>query len=273
MQDKRNRIIALIATAAFGVLILLLLVSGALTASLPSEEWPPKRQFEIVLDQPEEEEVFVQTISNRGDNVTDATDSDSDEFGESDVTDTNPTQTSHALHDRGNQQGTSTPPVATNHESPAQVKPNPKPGNTQPNPDQASTPEASRQQQSTQNASRRPENRFSGQGKGQGKTSDTDGTNASNGSGGGTGTGMTMSLNRNFRTSKAGTLVFEVIIMPNGTVKRNSVKGPVTGSGGDAATDPPTIEAARKAASECRFSRREGETTMLTGKIIFTIQE
>lgn len=275
-NNRRNRLIALCSTFLTGALLLLVLLSGGLSPNLKTKEWPPRHEFEIVMATPEDvpEEHFVETFSMQGDNVTDAEDSESDEFGASDITSDEPTQTSYNAENRGNREGRSTPPTTTTREQPVQVKPNDNPGNQHPDPAQeAARAEAERQQRSRANINAHMQNRFSGGGNGQGKTSDIDGTNASDGPGNGTGHGMTMSVNQKFNTSKTGVLIFTVVILPDGSVKPGSVKGPVRGSTGPAATDDSTIRAAKNAAAKCKFQRRTGETNNLSGTIRFTIEE
>lgn len=270
-----ERLTALGVTLIVAAGLLVLMVKGLLQPTVPSDtEWPPRHHSEIEFAAVEEEpERFVQTYSMQGDDVTEPYDSEEREAAPSGVVSDQQTQTSHSPANRGNRQGREAQPKSSNRESEQQVRPTTNPGNTAPDPAQeAARAEAERQQRADRiNEKTNRWNRGSGAGQGEGRTTETDGTNASNGPGGGSGHGMTLSVNKTFSTSKPGVLVFDVRVLPDGTVETGSVKLASRGNSGTAATDPATIRQATAAAAQCRFSRRTGETTTVPGRITFTI--
>lgn len=274
-MDSRNRprIIALVATAAVAILLMLILVGGTLVPRQRGDrKWPPENFTEIMFVSDDPEEIFVRTRSEQGDNVSEI--ADTDDAGASDISSDDATQSSYRPENRGHDEGTATPPTSSELSSDVKVNKTDKPaGNTKPDPVDEAAAEAARQQKSAKNINDRLQNRFSGSSKGEGKTSETDGKNASNGPGGGVGHGMTLSVNTSFRTSKSGVLVFDVYVLPDGSVEKGSARLAKSGNSGTAATDEATIRAAREAAEKCRFARRTGETQKLPAKITYRISD
>lgn len=267
-KDKKPRIIALLATAILLLALIVALTVGELaTSAKPDREWPPRKHSEIIMDQVEEE-TYVRVVSASGDNVTE-TDNHADDFGASDVDSDLPTQPSLDAVNSGPAKGDQAPPVASNNESPVKQKPSTKPsGNNKP--DDSEAVNARRQQQAAQNINNRMQNRFSGQGKDQGgKSSTNDGTAASNGQGGGRGLGMTASVDQTPPSDKIGTIVVEVIVMPDGSIKPGSARIAVRGNSGPAATDIQLQRRCLQDVYRCRFSRPVGETSELTGRVSF----
>jgi hypothetical protein len=279
MQRSNDpKVIAGVVTVLLAALLLTLLLTGALTVSdSKSRTWPPEKHSEIVFEPVEEEEVYVKTFSEQGDNVTDPFDAaDDSDFGPSDVDSDEPTQTSYQPKNAGKVEGKQTPPTTTNRASDMTVKPSDKPsGNRKPNAEDEAKAEAARQQKARQDKANeiKSQVKFSGGGKGEGKTSNVDGTNASNGPGGGTGHGMTLSVNQSFKTGKTGVLIFTVTVLPDGSVKPGSASFVSNGSSGQAATDNDVIARAKAAAEQCKFSRQTGETNNLSGRIKFNIKD
>lgn len=268
--SRKPRLTAIIITALLLATTIVFLASNSLSLSpRGKKKWPPEKHSEIIFEAAQEEIPFVRTFSESGDNVTDATDS-GDNFGPSDKTSDESTQTSHDPANAGRHEGTQAPPVSSTRESSMQQKPVDKAsGNRHPNPADSAAAAARRQQQARQNINDQMQNRFSGAGKDKGKTSETNGTNASNGPGGGNGIGMTASVDQRPKSDKRGTIVINVVVLPDGTVESGSARKAARGNSGAAADDVTLIKRCIEAAYKCRFSRRVGETDKRPGTITF----
>jgi len=265
-MNNRPKTISGIVTAALAILLIVMLVSWKLSVNLhKGERWPPVKEFELIAEDIEDPEAFVSTYSSAADDVWEQQ-ADTDDTGASDIDSDTDTQTSYDLDNSGNTEGHHANLTSSDKVSGMQQK-QLKEGTSKP--DDAARHEAARQQKSKKNIESKIKDRWSGTGKGDGgkTTPKADGTKNNNGPGGNEPLTYSVPVDRHPRSSELGIIRIQVTVLAGGKVQPGSA---TYHSGMEkAATIPATIEACKKEAERCVFSRASNDTKPRLGIVVF----